>query len=236
MTKQLKDFTSWTPTPLREEVFLTLKKAIISGDLKKGERLIETEISDAMGLSRTPVREALRMLELDGLVRRVPRSGGVEVVGFTIDDIIEIFSIRASLEKLAISYSIMNITEDEIHQLEQLQESSELYESRNDRESLFEVLNDFNKLLLHSCKMPRLIANVEKYHEYLRFFRKNSMLKADRIRTAVREHGEIIACLRKKDFECAHHIMREHLTGSLCSYLKSIGKYDSLHGKMPIWY
>ncbi|MBN1332121.1 MAG: GntR family transcriptional regulator, partial [Synergistales bacterium] len=113
------------PKPVREEVTITIRRAILRGEFKAGDRLVETEIAKALGVSRTPVREALRMLENEGLVRRVPRGGGVEVVGFSNEDIIELYTIRETLEVLAAEYAIRNISEKELKELESLVESSE---------------------------------------------------------------------------------------------------------------
>ena len=110
--------------PLRDVVFETLRDAIITQVLKPGERLMEIQLADEMGVSRTPVREAIRKLELEGLVIMVPRKGAY-VAGVSMKDIHEVYEVRAALEMLAVSLAAERITDEELDALERqvLQES-----------------------------------------------------------------------------------------------------------------
>ena len=103
--------------PLRDVVFETLRDAIIKQVLKPGERLMEIQLADEMGVSRTPVREAIRKLELEGLVVMVPRKGAY-VAGVSMKDIHEVYEVRAALEMLAVSLAAERITDEELDALE----------------------------------------------------------------------------------------------------------------------
>ena len=103
--------------PLRDVVFETLRDAIITQVLKPGERLMEIQLADEMGVSRTPVREAIRKLELEGLVIMVPRKGAY-VAGVSMKDIHEVYEVRAALEMLAVSLAAERITDEELDALE----------------------------------------------------------------------------------------------------------------------
>ena len=96
--------------PLRDVVFQTLRTAILKGDLKPGERLMELQLASKLGVSRTPIREAIRMLEQEGLARTIPRKGA-EVAGMTEKDMEDVLQIRCVLEELAARLSCQNITE-----------------------------------------------------------------------------------------------------------------------------
>ena len=102
--------------PLRDVVFQTLRTAILKGDLKPGERLMELQLASKLGVSRTPIREAIRMLEQEGLARTIPRKGA-EVAGMTEKDMEDVLQIRCVLEELAARLSCQNITDEEMREL-----------------------------------------------------------------------------------------------------------------------
>lgn len=219
MEKIFHDVSLEVPKPVREEVTIAVRRAILRGEFKAGDRLVETEIASALGVSRTPVREALRMLENEGLVRRTSRGGGVEVVGFSTNDIVELYAIRETLEVLAAEYSIRNISEKELEELENLVENSQMYIDDENSSQFYAALNKFNRILLYSCRMPRLIKLVQDYHEYLSSLRKFSLSTMERRLVVVREHREIIQAIKEKDFQLTESIIRKHLRGALKAFL-----------------
>lgn len=219
MEKIFQNVSLEVPKPVREEVCSNIRRAILRGDFKSGDRLVETELASVMGVSRTPVREALRMLENEGLVHRAPRGGGVEVVGFSTDDIFELYAIREALEVLAADYSIRHITPEEISELEYLVELSKERIHDEDPSSFYSCLNKFNRILLYSCRMPRLIKLIQDYHEYLYSLRKFSLSTMDRRKVVVREHGEIVQAIKEEDAELTESIIRRHLRGALQAFL-----------------
>lgn len=103
--------------PLREVIFDTLREAIIAGELKPGERLMEVKLAEKMGVSRTPVREAIRKLELEGLVEMLPRKGA-HVAELSVKDIMDVLEVRATLDGLATALAAERITDEEIKKLE----------------------------------------------------------------------------------------------------------------------
>ncbi|WP_455035748.1 GntR family transcriptional regulator, partial [Lachnoanaerobaculum gingivalis] len=107
--------------PLRDVVFKTLRQAILRGELQPGERLMEIALSKKLGVSRTPIREAIRMLELEGLVLMIPRKGA-EVAGITEKNLRDTLEVRRALEELAIELSCTKITDEELNELEQAEE------------------------------------------------------------------------------------------------------------------
>ena len=110
--------------PLRDVVFRTLRQAILRGELKPGERLMEIRLANQLGVSRTPIREAIRMLELDGLVIMVPRKGA-QVAQITEKDLNDVLEVRLGLEELAVKLACQRITESELQKLYQASRRSD---------------------------------------------------------------------------------------------------------------
>ena len=107
--------------PLRDVVFNTLRQAILRGELKPGERLMESQLANKLGVSRTPIREALRKLELEGLVNMVPRKGA-EVADITEKSLRDVLEVRKALEELSVQLACEKITEEEIEELKRVAE------------------------------------------------------------------------------------------------------------------
>ncbi len=218
--KSFLDFSVSNIKPIRDLIYESIRQAIFDGELKAGDRLVEKELADKMNVSRTPIREALRKLETEGLVKHLPRKG-VVVKGFKRDDIIEIYSIRQALEALAITYTIENITEDEINQLKEIIEIMEILTYKEDTASLFNISQKFNDILIRSCRMPRLINLINTYQEYLERFRIVTMKKKERKLQALEEHKQILQAVIDKDVKKAKDLVEKHLKGALDAYLKT---------------
>ena len=206
--------------PIRDLIYEALRQAIFEGELKAGDRLVEKDLAKKMNVSRTPVREALRKLETEGLVKHVPRKG-VVVKGFKRSDIIEIYSIRKALEVLAITYTVENITDEEISKLKEKIEIMEILTYKGDTASLFNVSQEFNDILIKACRMPRLINLINTYLEYLEQFRRVTMKKKERKLKALEEHKQILQAIIDKDVEKAKALTEKHLQGALDAYLET---------------
>ncbi|MGB9813216.1 MAG: GntR family transcriptional regulator [Thermovenabulum sp.] len=206
--------------PIRELIYEYIRKKIFTGELKEGERLVEKDLAEKLKVSRTPVREALRKLETEGLVVHLPRKG-VVVKGFSKEDVIEIYSIRKALEALAITFTVKNITQSEIEKLKKLNEKMKKAAEKDDTEKLFELLREFNKVLIESCRMPRLINLISTYREYLERFRAITMSQKERKLSALKEHDEIIDAIINRDEKRAQELVQDHLQRALEAFLKN---------------
>ncbi|HHW01406.1 MAG TPA: GntR family transcriptional regulator [Thermoanaerobacterales bacterium] len=220
MKSALESFNVSSIKPIRDLIFESIRKAIFDGELKPGDRLVEKELAEKMQVSRTPIREALRKLETEGLIKHVPRKG-VVVKGFTPDDIIEIYSIRQALEALAITYTVKNITEAEIKKLKALLERMSELTEEDDTTNLFNTSQEFNEILIRSCRMPRLIKLINTYQEYLERFRVVTMGKKERKLSALKDHREILQAVIDRDAARAKQMVENHLQGALEAYLKT---------------
>lgn len=209
--------------PIRDLVYEALKEAILKGDFEAGDRLLESETAAEMKVSRTPVREALRMLETEGLVDYVPRKG-IFIRKFSRQDIIEIYSIRSALEALAATFSISNITADELALLRQSLAEMRGLTQDGPISALCESAKRFNDILIDSCKTPRLINLISTYRGYLARFRAVTLGGRERKFIALREHEAIVEAIEKKDADRVQQIVREHLEGALSEHLKYIDR------------
>ena len=207
--------------PLREIVFESLREAIINGHLKPGERLMEIQLADEMGVSRTPVREAIRKLELEGFVVMIPRKGAY-VAGISLKDIADVFEIRAALESLAAALAAERITEDELEALERsLVKVAECTEA-NDLDSLITVDTDFHDILYKASRNDRLVQIVSNLREQIQRFRMSSLSHPGRMKDALEEHRKLVEALSERNVELARTLAREHIENAENSMLDVI--------------
>lgn len=218
MKGSLDYFNASSIKPIRDMIYESLRQAIFDGEFKAGERLVEKELAEKMKVSRTPIREALRKLETEGLIKHLPRKG-VVVKGFKQEDVIEIYSIRQALEALAITYTVRNITEKEIKKLEEIMEIMEILTNKEDAVALFNISQKFNDILIQSSKMPRLINLINTYQEYLERFRIVTMKEKKRKIEALKEHQLIFQAVIDRDEKRAEKLVKEHLEGAREAYL-----------------
>ena len=151
--------------PLRDIVFETLRDAIINQTLKPGERLMEIQLADEMGVSRTPVREAIRKLELEGLVVMVPRKGAY-VAGMSMKDIHEVFELRSALEGLAVTLAAERITDDELEELER-QVVKESEEREADLDTIVFIDTTIHDMIYQAARNQRLVQFISILQEQL---------------------------------------------------------------------
>ncbi len=202
-------------------VFEHLRSAIIRGDIQKGERLSEDEVAAAANLSRTPVREAFRRLEGEGLIKRLPRNG-VEIVGLSVEDFMEIFEIRLLLEPGAASMAAERITTEELENLEALVNRLEHAIEAGDEEKMVECHTNWTVALSRSSGNKRLGDLLATYAEYVR---KSSLtcLKVQG-RDAIRTHRAITDAVRRRDAETAGNLTRQHLEYAIKTAAAGMGR------------
>lgn len=204
---------------IRDSVFSILRNAILDKKLEPGQRLVERNIAEQLGVSRTPVREAIRKLELERLVTHIPRKG-VVVSGFTKADIIEILLIRASLEALICSIAATKIKSKEVERLESLsKEITEEHGKGNFKKS--NQLNDkFHEIVYRAAESPRLYNLFNTLREYITKFTQVAYSKPGRQEEVWSEHHEIIEALRNHDSARADIAAKRHVENSSKAFLE----------------
>lgn len=200
--------------PIREVVYESLRKTIISGVIPVGERIVEKDYAERLNISRTPVREALRMLEIEELVEYIPRVG-VIVKRISYEDVIEIYKIRHNLEVLAATSAMEYITEQEIHEIEELLNLTEKKNNEGDVEAVIEMFGKFNSMIYKASRMKRLAGMIDRLNEYLQRFRNISISDEQRRNKALKEHRDILRAIAEKDKESIDRIIKKHLEDSI---------------------
>ncbi|MBQ4580850.1 MAG: GntR family transcriptional regulator [Clostridia bacterium] len=199
--------------PIREIAYEVLKHAIITGEIPAGERIVETDYADRLHISRTPLREALRKLERDGLVEYMLRRG-VVVRAFTIADVEEIYTIRNALEMLTLPAIIANATEEDIASLRtQLHEMDDLMAAK-DYDALSPVTRAFHRQLTAICGQNRILRVIEGQDEFITRFSAMAIRQEDRLLEAHREHYALVEFIEKRDLDGFQDLMERHINRS----------------------
>ena len=207
--------------PIREIAYETLKHAIITGELPAGVRIVETEYADKMHISRTPLREALRKLERDGLVEYVLRRG-VVVRAFTIADVEEIYTIRNALELLTLPDIVERATPEDIRALRvKLRQMDSLLE-QEDVAAISPLARAFHSQLTSISGLKRILRVIEGQDEYITRFSALSIAKDSRRHAAHAEHYELVALVEKKDLHSFEQLMQKHIERSKENCLKAL--------------
>ena len=199
--------------PIREIAYDVLKKAIITGEIPAGERIVETEYADRLHISRTPLREALRKLERDGLVEYVMRRG-VVVHAFTTAAVDQIYTIRNSLEMLTLPYIIENATAEDIAALREKLSAMDALIARDDVEGLSPLARDFHTCLTAISGKNRILRVIEGQDEYIRRFSAMAIQQENRRSSAHEEHHKLVDLVEKKDLPALEELMRHHIERS----------------------
>lgn len=190
---------------LHLKVCNAIRQAIISGELKPGERLKQSELADQLGVSRMPVREALQKLETEGLVVIEPHKGAI-VKSISVSDIEEIYSLRAELEKMAIYQSVDLFTNEDILQLSVLVDRME---AAQDVDEFIADNIEFHKLLVKRCSWERLKSFIGNL--WNGFPQQTPHVIAGQMETSNVEHREILNAIKARDKETAANLLSEHI-------------------------
>lgn len=206
---------------LRNKVFSQIQNDILNGRYEPGESLIEKKLSDELGVSRTPIREALRQLELEGLVVSIPNKG-VIVKGVSAQDIKDIYAIRMLIEGLAVRWAAEKITEKEIEELKEAVDLEEFYTAKNDDNHLTQFDTKFHDIIYKACKSKMLMHTLSTFHHYVQRARKVSMSNPERAKEVLVEHKAILQAICDKDADKAERLTIEHIKNASNSLLKQM--------------
>ena len=198
---------------LRIRVFNAIENAILDGEYKDGDSLNELKLSKELGVSRTPVREALMQLELEGLVRNLPNKGAV-VIGVTEQDIHDIYEIRIRIEGLAARLCAENITDDELHALEQIVDLQEFYLLKNDTEQIWKLDGDFHKIIYDASRSRPLRFTLSNFHNYIKKARDISVQTEGRAEKTVAEHRAILDAIKEHNGSLSEQLTAKHISNA----------------------
>lgn len=206
---------------LRARVFATLEQDIINGVYSAGDTLNELKLSQILGVSRTPIREALMQLQLEGLVEITQNKGAV-VVGISTQDIEDIYAIRIHLEGFACELAAANMTDDRIAELRQCVDLQEFYSGRGDTEQIRKLDADFHNMIYESTGNRSLRTTLTSFHNQIQRGRGLSLKVSGRSVRSIEEHRRIADAIAARDSILASRLMTEHIDNALQNFKEEV--------------
>ncbi len=205
---------------LGQQVFQKIREGILDGTYVKGKELKETAIGEELGVSRTPVREALRQLELEGLITIIPNKGAF-VVGFSGQDIRDIYEMRLALERLCAGKAAVSAERIQIEQMEEILYLADFHFSKGHMDQMTALDDKFHGLLYEAGGSKVLEHALKDYHHYLSRVRKISLTNRERARQSNWEHWQILRAVREQNAEKAKEAASLHI----CSAIQNMDTY-----------
>jgi len=196
--------------PLRDVVFRTLREAILQGELKPGERLMEIQLANRLGVSRTPIREAIRMLELEGLVIMIPRKGAI-VAEITEKNLIDVLEVRRVLEQLAAELAAERINDESIAALEKAASEFERKLKNGSVNEIARADEAFHYIIHESAGNQKLLLLLKNFREQMYRYRVEYLKQKDQYDKLIEEHRMIYQKIAEHDQQGAAKAMFTHI-------------------------
>ena len=206
---------------LRGQVFDKIRSDILKGRYQKGDELVECTIGKEMGVSRTPVREAIRQLELEGLVQLIPNKGAF-VTGISASDVRDIYLIRSRLEGRAARMAAEHISSEQLAEMEETIVLSDYHVKKEHFEQVCEMDGKFHKLLYAASGSRILEHTLTDFHQYVQRVRMASITNRIRMHKSNSEHEKILEAIRNKDGDQAEKVAAEHISNTV----ENLKQYD----------
>jgi DNA-binding GntR family transcriptional regulator len=207
--------------PLRDVIFDTLREAIIAGELQPGERLMEVQLAEKMGVSRTPVREAIRKLELEGWVLMTARKGA-SVATFSVKDIMDVLEVRAALDGQAAFLSAIRIKGDELKELKNIEAQFMKNVEKGNLQDIVKKDVEFHEVIYKSSRNDKLMQIVSNLREQVHRFRIIYTKDFSITQNLVKEHMEILEAIDSRNAEKAQKAAYAHIENQKEAIVKSI--------------
>ena len=215
--------TTMESRPIRDIAYEQLKHAIITGEIPAGSRIVETVYAEQLHISRTPLREALRKLERDGLVEYVLHRG-VVVQAFTINDIDEIFTIRNAMMMLILPSIIQNVNDKALQKLRDILRDMDIAQEKADADALAIHNRAFHSTIEHLSDKKRILRVIDSQEEYIIRFSSLTIASIVRRSNAHQEHHQMVELLEKRDLEGLKTLMHHHLEESKETCLQAVAE------------
>jgi len=208
---------------LRGRVFQKIRDDILSGKYKDHEELKEVAIGEELGVSRTPVREAFRQLELEGLIQIIPNKGAY-VTGITVKDVKDIYMIRSRLEGLCARWATEKITKEQLEEMEENVYLAEFHASKGHMDQMAELDNRFHEILYEASDSKMLEHLLKDYHNYVLRVRRRT-LSTGRGSVSNDEHRKILEAIKDKNADLAEELAHQHMINAFDNMVKN-GLYE----------
>lgn len=197
---------------LADQVFEKLESDIITGVYPRGELLTELKLVEELGVSRTPIREALRRLEQERLITESGK--GSVVLGITAEDLLDIMEIRQRIEGLAAYYATKNMTDKELEQLRSISELQDFYFEKRDLDHLRQMDDQFHNMIYELSGHTVLRDTLQPLHRKTQRYRKQSISNDSRLVASIQEHKAIFAAIEAKNADLAAELVSIHITNA----------------------
>ncbi len=207
--------------PLRDVVFNTLRQAILTGELKPGERLMEIHLANRLGVSRTPIREAIRKLELEGLVTMIPRRGA-EVAQITEKSLQDVLEVRRALDALSVELACDRISEEELSRLSEACDAFEEATKTRDTQKIAWADVDLHDIIVEATNNDRLAQLVNNLSEQMYRYRFEYIKDESAHDRLMEEHRIIFESIRNKDKETAARTAKLHIDNQETAIMKQL--------------
>ena len=211
--------------PLRDVVFKTLRQAILKGELEPGERLMEIQLAERLGVSRTPIREAIRKLELEGLVLMIPRRGA-EVAKISEKNLRDVLEVRRSLEELAIDLACQRIQEEELETLREAQKEFAAAIAVGDAMEIAQTDEKFHEIIYSGTGNQKLMQILSNLREQMYRYRLEYIKDANKRQILLVEHEQILKALSLRHVQEARLAVREHIDNQEITVLKNLKEQE----------
>lgn len=198
---------------LTVEIANTIRDRILRGEYEIGERIKESQIAEELRVSRTPVREAIKQLETEGLIESIPNRGSF-CMGFSRQDIEDIYAVRTAVEVLAVKWTVNKITDEEIKNLQNEYDLMEFYSKKKDGKKVMEINKKFHEIIYNASRSRFLIQILKSYQEYVQQTRKVTVYCSDNLDVILKEHGEILQAIKERNENKAADKILIHLLNS----------------------
>ena len=209
---------------LTEKVYQNLRSDILSGTFRDQEELRENALAKVYGVSRTPVREAIRQLALEGLVDTIPNRGAY-VHNIHGKDVKDVYAILSLLEGLAARWAVENITDEQIEAMEEVLYMSEYYRKKELWEQVYKCDNKFHDLMYAASGSHLLEHMLRTFHEYVQQVRKSALQDEKRAKSSFEEHGAILDAIKKGQADAAADLAKQHIDNAVESWKSN----DAIH-------
>lgn len=206
-----KDFSN--SFSLTDEIADVVRERILKGEYEIGEKIKENQIATELRVSRTPIREAFKLLENEGLIDYIPNRGCF-AKGFTQQDVDDIYAVREALEELAVTWAVERITPEEVTALEEECDLMEFYTKKKDRKKVLELNSSFHDIIYTAARSRFLAQVLRSYKEYIDKTRKAIFYEQSYLEAILAEHRLILDGIRERDKEKAIDAIRKHLKAS----------------------
>ena len=207
---KITDETEINNAPMSTSLLAKLQRDILTGSFRPGQKLTEQDLCKRYGVSRTPVREALRQLEEGGLVENILNRGSF-VIGMSDQDFEDMFELRRSGEIQAVKWAIERITEEEMDKLEETFEFMEFYTMRNDIDKMLVINAGFHQVIYEAAHNRMLQKTLTTYQTYLKYRSLNRVYEPDYLKTVLEEHRQIFLAFSRKDVKAGAEAMERHI-------------------------